>query len=102
MTSPSMNRSQKRPRVAHLEEKFEGYLAIDITTMKIKEFIDERKAMPSKNATINQDLRAFAHFGYLTAWRFEEVAGLIWNRVNMSRKTIELRPEKRRIKRIDL
>ena len=38
-------------------------------------------------------LKGFATFGYLTGWRREEVAGLTWERVNMGRKTIELRPD---------
>jgi integrase len=45
-----------------------------------------RDALPSY-------LKAFVTFGYLTGWRREEVAGLTWDRIDMERKTIELRPE---------
>jgi integrase len=51
-------RGQKRSRVGNLEKFFTGYRAIDITTAKIKAFINQRQEQGRANATIYQDLSA--------------------------------------------
>ena len=47
------------------------------------EFEAFRTALPS-------ELQGFVTFGYLTGWRFQEVAGLTWDRVDMNHGTVRL------------
>lgn len=47
------------------------------------EFEAFRAALPS-------ELHGFVTFGYLTGWRFQEVAGLAWDRVDMNNRTVRL------------
>jgi hypothetical protein len=58
---------QKRPRVGHLEKFFEGTRAMDITTARIKAFINSRKEQGAANATIYQDLAALKRMFNLAA-----------------------------------
>jgi integrase len=47
------------------------------------EFEASRAALPS-------ELHGLVTFGYLTGWRFQEVAGLTWDRVDMNNQTVRL------------
>jgi integrase len=51
-------KSQKRPRTKHLESYFEGMRAVDITTQKIKAYINHRIDEGAANATIKLELSA--------------------------------------------
>ena len=44
--------------ISHLEKHFKGYRANNITTTKIKEYINQRKEESAKNGTINRELAA--------------------------------------------
>ena len=44
--------------IMHLEKHFKGYRANNITTTKIKEYINKRKEEGAKNGTINRELAA--------------------------------------------
>ena len=60
-------KGQRRPRVGHLERFFKGDRAIDITTAKIKAFINSRQEQGAANATIYQDLAALKRMLNLAA-----------------------------------
>ncbi len=51
-------KGQGRPRVWHLEKVFGDMRAVDITTAKIKEFIQIRLDEGAANATVNRELAA--------------------------------------------
>lgn len=55
--------------VEHLKEIFEGTKATDITTAKVKEYIDRRMKQGLSNASINRELAALKHMFHLaTRW----------------------------------
>jgi len=60
-------KGQRRPRVGHLEKFFRGDRAIDITTTRIKAFINYRQEEGAANATIYQDLAALKRMLNLAA-----------------------------------
>jgi integrase len=51
-------KGQHRPRVGNLEAFFEGMRVVDVTTAKIKSYINHRQEQGAANATINRDLAA--------------------------------------------
>jgi integrase len=51
-------KGQKRPRTKHLESYFEGMRAIDVTTNRIKGYINHRLEEGAANATIKLELAA--------------------------------------------
>ena len=51
-------KGQNRPRTKHLEAYFEGARAVDITTRKVKAYINHRRTEGAANATIKLELAA--------------------------------------------
>jgi integrase len=44
-------------------------------------------------AALPSELHGFVTFGFLTGWRYQEIAGLEWERVDMNNRTIRLRAQ---------
>jgi integrase len=51
-------KGQKKPRFKHLEAYFEGMRVVDVTTAKIKSYINHRQEQGAANATVNRELAA--------------------------------------------
>jgi integrase len=60
-------KGQKRPRTKHLENYFKDMRAVDITTTKIKGYINHRLDEGIKNGTINRELAALKRMFMLGA-----------------------------------
>ncbi len=130
---------------SHLKEHFGGMRVVDITSDRIKAFIESQLDKNYENATINRELSAlkrmfnlalqqtppkvdrapyiprlkennvrkgffeygeflalreglpdylkgFVTFGYKTGWRFSEISGLTWSRVDLKQGIVRLEP----------